>query len=104
MNASQRLYFLVGYSEHLNLAEATGCKGDPDIRFPALPVNFGETVKGLDRIYDAPENAGVGIIWALDAFTLQVTGADEAKIADRLRIGRQIANQPAAAQQPGGVR
>jgi hypothetical protein len=96
-SAESRVDFIVGYSEHLTIAEATGWKEEDGTYFPHSPVSFGEIAKGLNRIYDAPENLNIPISFAIYVFQLRVTGKSEPYIAVRLEYLRnRYSAQPPA--------
>jgi hypothetical protein len=80
----QRIIFTDGYSEHVALANTMGCKEPVGAEFP-FAATISEIVKGVDRIYDAPENAGIPIVFAFNAFYLRIRGASDADIAELLR-------------------
>lgn len=92
----QRIIFTEGYGEHVAFTNTTGCKESAGAEFP-FAATLTEIVKGIDQIYNAPENASIPIIFAFNAFYLRLRGASDFDIAALLRSYRMVEHpaQPA---------
>jgi hypothetical protein len=78
---SGKLFFLIGY-----------CEAAVDaLRCPAQ-TEFGETIKGIDKFYQEPENLRLTFISAMRIFTRKVEGAKPTEIEALMDLARKYAD------------
>ncbi len=80
-NAAVKTGFIVGFNSAM---QASTTISKQEVQKYTAGVSFGEMVKGVDQIYQTPENASLPIWVAIRIVVLKANGVPEDKIGETL--------------------